>query len=122
MNGSNEGKNGRLVPANGQAQVAWALELRNAVYDAMRPADMKEVVEKIVANAKAGDLKAAQFLFDYVLGGKSQTVNQRHIVSGRPPRVKADVLPAATAAKRRKLPVLQARATNEEDLFEEEGP
>ena len=71
---------------------------------------------------KQGDLKAAQFLFDYVLGGKNQTVTQRHVVSGhKTPRVKPDTLPAAVAAKRGRMPVLEARAANGAELFEEDA-
>lgn len=47
---------------------AWQLELRAALFDAVRPGDIRDIMAAIVTKAKKGDLKAADFLFRYAVG------------------------------------------------------
>jgi hypothetical protein len=45
-------------------------KLRAAVFDGISEQDVKEVVQTIVAKAKAGDTRAQKVFFDHILGGK----------------------------------------------------
>ena len=42
--------------------------LRAALIDAVAPDDVRQVVQRLVAKAKAGDIAAAKVLFERVLG------------------------------------------------------
>ena len=111
--------NRELIDA-GAGTTAWADALRQSVYDGISEADMKDVVAAIVKQAKAGDLKAAQFLFDYLLGGKPQVVDQRHLVMhAEAPLRHGPADRSEGPFRRRKLAALTARAQNGDELFEE---
>lgn len=49
----------------------WMLALRTAAQDAIKPADITEIVRQQVERAKKGDDKAIRFVFDYALGGSA---------------------------------------------------
>ncbi len=49
----------------------WQNDLRASVFDGVTAGDIKAIVTKLIANAKAGDPVAVKLVFDYVLGGKS---------------------------------------------------
>lgn len=46
--------------------------LRNAVYDGVKEADVKQIVEGIVKRAKEGDPAAVKLFFDQILGAKTK--------------------------------------------------
>lgn len=50
----------------------WQSDLRSAMFDGITAGDVKAIVAKMVANAKAGDPAAIKMVFDYVLGGVKQ--------------------------------------------------
>lgn len=54
--------------AKGNPYTKKAAEMRKALYQAITPDDVREIVETLKVQAKAGDLKAIAILFDRVLG------------------------------------------------------
>ena len=73
LNGSNgRGHNGRFLPGNpggvGNPHAKKINQIRAALFSAIRPADIKLAVQKLVASAKAGDRHALAELLDRVLG------------------------------------------------------
>lgn len=59
-----------------------AAELREAMFGAIAPADVSEIVAKVTAKAKGGDLKAARLLFDLLAPARtgSVVVHQQAVV------------------------------------------
>lgn len=47
---------------------SWMAAMRAAVFDAVTATDMVEITQSIVTKAKGGDLRAADFLFRYIVG------------------------------------------------------
>lgn len=71
-----------LTPApNGVG--AWAEKLREAAYDAVKEADVQELIKSLMEKAKAGDLKAAKFVMDFLTGGAPKVQMQTVIVHKR---------------------------------------
>ena len=109
-----------LTKINGNGQhdtgvVAWQENLRQAMYDAVTPGDVKEIVAGLVTRAKAGDAKAIQMVFDYVLAAKSQIkIENSQVVIGRP---KGRKKTAALQGTSEKLDVMRDRARNGQALF-----
>jgi hypothetical protein len=46
----------------------WQQAMRTALYDGVSEGDIGEIVRQVVKKAKAGDLKAAEFLFRWTMG------------------------------------------------------
>lgn len=59
---------GELLPE----EQTFQSRLQKAVYNGVTEDDVKTVIEKIVAGAKAGDPRSTRLFFDYVLGAKSK--------------------------------------------------
>ncbi len=55
-----------LVPANDT--VDWMEALRQSLFNAITEADMTAITKALVEKAKAGDLKATDLLFRYMVG------------------------------------------------------
>jgi hypothetical protein len=72
--GDNGGRDagGRFGPGNkcakGNPYARRVARLRSALVRAVRPHDLTEIVRKLIAKAKAGDVVAARELFGRVLG------------------------------------------------------
>jgi len=72
--------NGDFAPGNqigkgqGNPYAKKVAAIRAALFDAVTPADISEVVAKILAQAKAGDMIAARELLDRLLGKPKQTM------------------------------------------------
>ena len=68
---------GKFGPGNragrGNPHAKRAQKLRSAVLYAVKPNDIKQVIEKLVELAKDGDINAAKLLFDRALGKPSAT-------------------------------------------------
>lgn len=62
----------------------WMASMRAAVFDAITAGDMVDITKGIVAKAKKGDIRAAEFLFRYVVGSPAINVRQQHTVSHEP--------------------------------------
>lgn len=77
----------------------WMLKLRQALFDAVKEADVKEIAEGLVKRAKEGDMAATRLLLTYVAGGaqptikinKAMVVNGNGHARGRPPKALAAV-------------------------------
>jgi hypothetical protein len=63
----------------------WMAEMRAAVFDGIRPGDIAAITAGIVAKARGGDLKAAEFLFRYVIGAPARPEPQVIDVTTRQP-------------------------------------
>ena len=59
---------GEILPE----ESCYQTRLRNAVYDGVKESDVKEIIEGIVARAKAGDANAQKLFFDQILGAKTK--------------------------------------------------
>lgn len=46
----------------------WQQAMRTAMYDGVTESDIGEIVRSVVARARKGDLKAAEFLFRWTIG------------------------------------------------------
>lgn len=66
---------GKFAPGNragrGNPHAKRAQKLRSAVLSAVKPNDIKEVIEKLVELAKAGDTTAIKILLEKVIGKQS---------------------------------------------------
>lgn len=84
---------GELLPE----ELTYQSQIRNAIFEGIAAGDAKEIVQSIVAKAKAGDATAQKLFFDYLAGfatapTKITVVNQfssvedaaRHAKSRRP--------------------------------------
>src|SRR5690348_6445701 len=49
--------------------------MRAALFDGISQADMSQIIKSVTAKAKSGDLKAADFLFRWILGSPQTVVN-----------------------------------------------
>lgn len=71
---------GQLMPE----EQTFQARLRCAMFDGIKESDVTDVVKQIVEKAKAGDVKAQQMMFDYLLGAKTkptQVVVNNHFES-----------------------------------------
>ena len=59
---------GELLPE----EQCYQSQLRAAVYDGVNESDVKEIVQGIIARAKAGDVAAQKLFFDQILGAKTK--------------------------------------------------
>lgn len=59
---------GEIMPE----EETYQANLRAAVFNGVSETDVKEVVQAIVAKAKAGDTQAQKMMFEYVLGTKTK--------------------------------------------------
>lgn len=54
----------------------WQEAMRTALYDGVKESDIGEIVRGVVAKAKKGDLKAAEFLFRWTIGQQPKVIQQ----------------------------------------------
>ena len=70
---------GTFAPGNKCAQgnpyAKKAAELKSALYGAVTPQDMAEVIAAMLLEAKGGDVGAAQFLCDRLFGKAKQSID-----------------------------------------------
>jgi hypothetical protein len=70
--GDGRDRKGRFAPGNklatGNPHARQVGALRSALLNTVKPADIREVVQKLVELAKAGDLVAARLLLERCLG------------------------------------------------------
>lgn len=59
---------------------AWAEQLREAAYDAVKEGDVKELMATYMEKAKAGDLNAAKFVLNFLTGGAPKVQVQKVMV------------------------------------------
>jgi len=71
-NRANRDAGGRFAAGNaggpGNPHARKVAKLRAALLQAVKPADLRGVVEKLLGSAKAGDVQAAKLIIDRVLG------------------------------------------------------
>lgn len=60
--------------AKGNTALKHVHELRKALYAAVKPKDISEVIKMLVGKAKAGDVVAAKELLDRMLGKATQPI------------------------------------------------
>lgn len=53
----------------------WQATMRAAMFDGINQADMAQIIKSVTSKAKQGDLKAADFLFRWILGTPSPVVH-----------------------------------------------
>lgn len=53
----------------------WQASMREALFNGVTPSDMSEIIKTVTAKAKQGDLKAADFLFRWILGTPAPVIN-----------------------------------------------
>lgn len=62
--------------------LSWQSDLRASMFDAIKGADVVEIVKKQVELAKAGNVKSAQFVLAQVLGTSNPVkIHQTNIVT-----------------------------------------
>lgn len=72
-------------PAPAASAADWQDTMRQALMQSVKAEDIKEIAENLVTRAKAGDKKAIDLLFRYVLGGTGVHVKKAVIVTNAPP-------------------------------------
>jgi hypothetical protein len=106
----------RTPPATGVP--AWIDSLREAMFDAIKEEDIRQMMQTIVEKAKAGDAQSQKMVFEYVLGGGvKKIVNNNLIVP--PAEAEPPPAPIPTRALPRspeKLDVLAQRVRNGQAL------
>jgi hypothetical protein len=70
---------GQVANPNGRPRKTAEEKYSKVVYSAIKPDDLKEVVEAIMKAAKRGDMRAAKLILDYTVG----TPVQKTEISGR---------------------------------------
>lgn len=68
----------RPAPPSAQAMVSWQAQMRQAMFEALGPDDVRAIVSGLVDKAKKGDLAAARMVLNYAVG--SATVNVKNAV------------------------------------------
>ena len=72
---------GRFAPGNraavgrGRPSGSKVAELRAALFDAVSPAEIQEVVDVLLRQARAGDVKSIELLLRYSLGQPKQHID-----------------------------------------------
>jgi streptomycin 6-kinase len=60
---------------------SWQASMRAALFDGVTEGDVTEIVQSVVKKAKAGDIKAADFLFRWTIGQQATVaIDARQIV------------------------------------------
>lgn len=71
-NGSDRGGDGRFLPGNpggpGNPYARHVAALRRALFDALTPDDVADVVAGLLRKARRGDVRAAELIFRYSIG------------------------------------------------------
>lgn len=62
----------------------WIETLRAAMFDAISEADMREIMRKLVSDAKAGNFRAQKIIFESILAAPRVSVHSEVTVSGMP--------------------------------------
>lgn len=70
----------RVLAPKPEGVGAWAEKLREAAFNAVREADITELMESLIARAKGGDLAAARLVLTYLTGGGAPRVQQVVVV------------------------------------------
>ena len=70
---------GQIANPNGRPKKSVEEKYTKAVYSAIKPEDLKEVVAAIIKSAKRGDMRAAKLVLDYTIG----TPVQKTEITGR---------------------------------------
>lgn len=83
---------------------AWAEKLRQAAYDAVKEGDVQDLIRVQMEKAKAGDLKAAQFVLDFLTGGAPKVHLQKVVVYKESRTVQRHSKPRPEAVEDRALP------------------
>lgn len=107
---------GRFLPGNsggpGNPHARAAARLRSAMLAAVSEQDVCEIVGRIVADAKAGDLNAAKLVFAYAIGRPGEVVN--------PDRIELDA--QKLDDERRRLEVFRSLRNEYDNALAEETP
>lgn len=59
---------GQIANPNGRPKKSVEEKYTKAVYSAIKPVDIKDVVAAILKAAKRGDMRAAKLILDYTIG------------------------------------------------------
>jgi hypothetical protein len=65
--------------------VSWQAAMRLALFNGVTQADMTEIIQNVVKKAKAGDIKAADFLFRWTIGQQAAVEVELHQTIVNPP-------------------------------------
>jgi len=63
---------------------AWMATLRESLFDAVTAGDVADIGKKLVEKAKAGDLKATDMLFKYILGDGAMKIKNAVVMQQAP--------------------------------------
>jgi hypothetical protein len=91
-------KNKLLVETPASAVKDWMMGLRQALFDAVSEADVREIAANLVKKAKEGDLSATKLLLTYVVGNGGLSVKNTIIVQNE------EQLAGLTSARLKALP------------------
>ncbi len=84
---------------------AWAEQLREAAYDAVKEGDVKELIATYMEKAKAGDLNAAKFVLNFLTGGAPKVQVQKVVIK-------------KSRSTNRQAPAMKPNEPSDEDLDE----
>lgn len=94
---SARGKGGRFLPGNpggpGNPFIKRVAKLRALLLDAVGEADLREIVQKLVESAKAGDMVAVRELFNRLFGRPGEAVEPDRVIE-LVARIRADEIEA----------------------------
>ncbi len=85
----------------------WQQAMRTALYDGVSEADIGEIIRQVVKKAKAGDLKAADFLFRWTMG--QPTVKVQNAVFMADPTVPRESDPSPDEIAMKTLQIRETR-------------
>jgi hypothetical protein len=101
-----DARSNRFLPGNrfgrGNPLAGHAAKIRAELLKAMKPADVREIIRKLILMAKTGDLAAIKELFDRTIG-KAQPAEPHD--DGRPTKqIRVRVVPGVTPPPARPEP------------------
>lgn len=96
----------------------WQTRMRTAFFEAVSEDDMRQIVESLVAKAKAGDMAAIRMLLSYGIGSPTVKVQNAVIMNDPKPLAPLPIAPAKVLPGAAKLDVFAQRAANGQALFD----
>lgn len=93
-------------------------QFRSALMKAVSSEDLQEIIQKMAKKAKGGDVAAAKFLFDRLLGKPVETVNQTSL-NANIPAGDIDIRPLSSRQKAKLFEILAPAVKGEAVEIEE---
>ncbi len=85
---------------------SWQQKMTEAAFDGICESDITDIVRKQVEQAKAGDSRAAKFVFDVFVNTKKPDGREQPIIPSKPPAESTKARPGSQA----KILAMQQRA------------